>query len=144
MVIPDHHPGYLTWEAYEANIAKLAANKTPPRGQGGGAPREGQALLQGLLRCGKCGRIMQTGYSGLAGNCPRYLCARIQLHYGRDGAHACQSIGGRRLEQTVLAELFAVLAPGGAGRDRQGPCRSRGLLPAPPAGVRTGRGTSAL
>ena len=111
VVIPGHHPGYLTWEAYEANIARLAANKTPPRGQGGGAPREGRALLQGLLRCGRCGRMMQTGYSGPAGNSPRYLCARIQMHYGRDGAHACQSTGGRRLEQTVLAELFAVLAP---------------------------------
>ena len=111
VVIPGHHPGYLTWEAYEANTAQLAANKTPPRGQGGGAPREGRALLQGLLRCGRCGRMMQTGYSGPAGNSPRYLCARIQMHYGRDGAHACQSTGGRRLEQTVLAELFAVLAP---------------------------------
>ena len=109
VVITDHHRGYLTWHDYEANVAKLAANKTPPRGQGGGAPREGQALLQGLLRCGKCGRIMQTGYSGPAGNCPRYLCARAQLHYG--GGRACQSIGGRRLEHTVLGQLFAVLEP---------------------------------
>ena len=72
-------------------------------------PREGTALLQGLLRCGRCGRIMQTGYSGPAGNSPRYVCARAQQLYA--GEHGCQSIGGGRLEKTVLAELFTVLEP---------------------------------
>ena len=31
---------------------------TPPRGKSGGAAREGSALLQGLVRCGRCGRKM--------------------------------------------------------------------------------------
>ncbi|HTR94172.1 MAG TPA: recombinase family protein, partial [Trebonia sp.] len=109
VLITDHHPGYVTWEEYEANAARLRANWRPPRGEGGGAPREGRALLQGLLRCGKCGRIMQTGYSGKDGNSPRYVCARAKQLYG--GERTCQSIGGLRLEQTVLAELFTVLRP---------------------------------
>jgi DNA invertase Pin-like site-specific DNA recombinase len=109
VLIPDHHPGFITWEKYEANTARLRANWRPPRGHGGGAPREGRALLQGLLRCGKCGRIMQTGYSGAAGNSPRYVCARARQLYAAE--RACQSIGGIRLEQTVLAELFTVLEP---------------------------------
>jgi hypothetical protein len=71
--------------------------------------REGRALLQGLLRCGRCGRILQTGYSGTKGNCPRYVCARAKQLYA--GEHVCQSIGGVRLENTVLDEMFAVLAP---------------------------------
>ena len=109
VLIPDHHPGFITWEKYEANTARLRANWRPPRGHGGGPPREGRALLQGLLRCGKCGRIMQTGYSGKGGNSPRYVCARAKQLYG--GERTCQSIGGLRLEHTVLAELFKVLEP---------------------------------
>ena len=109
VLIPDHHPGFISWSVFEANTARLRANWRPPRGHGGGAPREGRALLQGLLRCGRCGRIMQTGYSGPAGNSPRYLCARAQQLYA--GEHGCQSIGGGRLEKTVLAELFTVLEP---------------------------------
>jgi excisionase family DNA binding protein len=109
VLIPDHHPGYITWQAYEANTTRLRANWRPPRGHGGGAPREGAALLQGLLRCGRCGRIMQTGYSGPKGNSPRYVCARARQLYAAE--RACCSIGGGRLEKTILAELFTVLEP---------------------------------
>jgi DNA invertase Pin-like site-specific DNA recombinase/predicted DNA-binding transcriptional regulator AlpA len=109
VLIPDHHSGFITWEKYEANTSRLRANWRPPRGHGGGAPREGAALLQGLLRCGRCGRIMQTGYSGPKGNSPRYVCARAKQLYGTE--RGCCSIGGGRLERTILAELFAVLEP---------------------------------
>ena len=109
VLIPGHHRGYISWEAYEANTARLRANWRPPRGHGGGAPREGTALLQGLLRCGKCGRIMQTGYSGPKGNSPRYVCARAKQLYAAE--RGCCSIGGGRLEKTILAELFTVLEP---------------------------------
>jgi DNA invertase Pin-like site-specific DNA recombinase len=109
VLIPDHHPGFIDWATYEANTTRLRENWRPPRGFGGGAPREGTALLQGRLRCGRCSRLMQTGYSGTNGNCPRYLCARAKQLYGGD--KACQSIGGRRLEQRVLDEIFAVLEP---------------------------------
>jgi DNA invertase Pin-like site-specific DNA recombinase len=109
VLITDHHPGYVSWDTYEATATRLRANWRPPRGEGGGPPREGRALLQGLLRCGRCGRIMQTGYSGTAGNSPRYVCARAKQLYA--GEHVCQSIGGIRLEQVILAELFKVLEP---------------------------------
>jgi DNA invertase Pin-like site-specific DNA recombinase len=107
--IPDHHPGFVSWERYEQIQQQLRSNWLAPRGHGGGPAREGTALLQGRLRCGKCGRIMQTGYSGTKGNCPRYVCARAKQLYGLQ--HGCQSLGGRRLEQRVLAEVFAVLEP---------------------------------
>jgi DNA invertase Pin-like site-specific DNA recombinase len=109
VLITDHHRGYVSWETYEATAARLRANWRPPRGHGGGPPREGRALLQGMLRCGRCGRIMQTGYSGTAGNSPRYVCARAKQLYAAE--HVCQSIGGIRLEQVILAELFKVLGP---------------------------------
>lgn len=109
VLIPDHHPGFISWSQYEANTARLRANWRAPRGHGGGAPREGRALLQGLLQCGKCGRTMQTGYSGPKGNSPRYVCARAQQLYGT--GPGCQSIGGGRLEKTVLEQVFAILEP---------------------------------
>lgn len=109
IVIPDHHPGFITWKRYEQIQDQLRANWRAPRGQGGGAAREGTALLQGLIRCGRCGRMMQIGYSGNKGNCPRYVCGRAQQLYGTE--KACQSLGGRRLEVRVLEQVFQVLEP---------------------------------
>src|SRR6266498_2906567 len=37
--LPDHHPGYVSWEEYLATRERLRAN-TRPRGEGGGAARE--------------------------------------------------------------------------------------------------------
>lgn len=107
--IPEHHEGFITWERYLENRARLRANWHAPRGEAGGALREGSALLQGLLRCGRCSRMMQVSYSGRRGNCPRYACVRANQLHG--SAHACQSLGGRRLEQTVAEAVFAVLQP---------------------------------
>jgi DNA invertase Pin-like site-specific DNA recombinase len=117
VLIPEHHPGFISWETYEANTALLRQNWRAPRGFGGGAVREGTALLQGRIRCGKCGRMMMTGYSGANGNCPRYVCARAKQLYGSE--RGCQSLGGRRLEQRVLDEVFTVLAPAALGATAQ-------------------------
>jgi excisionase family DNA binding protein len=109
VLIPDHHVGFISWTQFETNTLRLRRNWPAPRGHGGGAVREGRALLQGLLRCGRCGRIMQTGYSGTKGDCARYVCGRAKQLYG--GERMCQSIGGGRLEKAVLDKMFAVLEP---------------------------------
>jgi hypothetical protein len=106
VMIPGHHLGYISLETYDANIARLAANSPPPAGGAGGAAREGAAWLQGLLRCGRCGRLMQVNYH--SSGSPAYRCGRANQMYG---AATCQLIGGRRLHETVLAELLAALAP---------------------------------
>jgi DNA invertase Pin-like site-specific DNA recombinase len=109
VLIPDHHPGFVTWERYERTQDQLRANWRGPRGEGGGAVREGTALLQGRVRCGRCGRMMQVGYSGSNGDTPRYICGRNKQLYG--GERGCQSVGGRRIENRVLDEVFAMLEP---------------------------------
>jgi DNA invertase Pin-like site-specific DNA recombinase len=113
VLIRDHHPGYITWDQYEANLKVLAGNRRPAAGQGGGALREGPALLQGLIRCGKCSRVMRVRYSGgtpgRPGSCPRYECVKAKLHFGTE--RACQSAGGRKVEKLVLDQLFQVLEP---------------------------------
>jgi len=106
VMIPGHHPGYISVDTYDANIARLAANSPPPAGGAGGAAREGAAWLQGLLRCGRCGRLMQVNYH--SSGRPAYRCGRANQMYG---ASTCQLTGGRRLHETVLDELLALLAP---------------------------------
>jgi DNA invertase Pin-like site-specific DNA recombinase len=105
--LPDHHPGFISFERYLANQERPRVNWRPPRGEGGGAAREGRALLQGLVRCGRCGRMMQVGYSGPS-LVPRYACSRGSQLYGGE---RCQSVGGRRIEQVVLDALFEALRP---------------------------------
>jgi DNA invertase Pin-like site-specific DNA recombinase len=107
--IEGHHPGYISFERYLANQERLRANWRPPRGEGGGAAREGRALLQGLIRCGRCGRRMQVGYSGKS-LVPNYSCVRANQLYGSE---RCQSVGGRRVEQVVLEAVFEALKPAG-------------------------------
>ena len=58
VVIPDHHPGYITWEQFLTNRRRLAANRTNNEVFAGPA-REGLCLLQGLLFCGICGRRLR-------------------------------------------------------------------------------------
>jgi len=108
--LPEHHPGYVSWDEYLQTRERLRAN-VRPRGEGGGAAREGAALLQGLLRCGRCGRRMQVGYSGTGGKVRRYACVR-----GRDlhaTGEACQSLGGLRLDKAVAAVFLEAVTPAG-------------------------------
>jgi DNA invertase Pin-like site-specific DNA recombinase len=108
--IPDHHPGYVSWGEYLATRERLRANVIR-RGEGGGAAREGTALLQGIVRCGRCGRRMQVAYSGTNGRVPRYACVRA--HHLHGVAHACQSLGGVRLEKAVAAAFLEAITPAG-------------------------------
>ena len=108
--IPDHHPGYVSWDEYLATRERLRTNVIR-RGEGGGAAREGTALLQGLVRCGRCGRRMQVAYSGNNGRVPRYACVRAHHLHGVD--HACQSLGGLRLEKAIAAAFLEAVTPAG-------------------------------
>ena len=106
--ILDHHPGYVTWDQYLATQQRLRANSLSI-GRGGGAAREGSALLQGLVRCGKCGRKMMVHYSGRNGSLHRYSCSRTYLKQGT--RRPCQSIGGRRLDSTVVDAFLQAVNP---------------------------------
>ena len=108
--LPGHHPGYVTWDEYLATRERLRANMTC-RGEGGGVAREGQALLQGLVRCGRCGRRMQIAYSGNGGVSHRYACVRGRDLHGT--GKACQSLGGKRLERAVLGAFLDAVTPAG-------------------------------
>ncbi|HEX3277516.1 MAG TPA: recombinase zinc beta ribbon domain-containing protein, partial [Thermoleophilaceae bacterium] len=106
--LPEHHPGYVSWPEYLQTRARLRAN-VRPRGEGGGAAREGAALLQGLARCGRCGRRMQVSYAGTNGTVRRYACLRGHVLHATD--QTCQSLGGGRLDKAVAAAFLEAVTP---------------------------------
>jgi DNA invertase Pin-like site-specific DNA recombinase len=99
-LIKDAHPGYLCWEDFLENLERLR-NNAQARGitPGGHPAREGPALLQGIVLCGKCGQPMGAHYvRQKAGEVPYYTCHRA--HFNR-GESICQSIPGRVVDQAV-------------------------------------------
>jgi len=110
--LPEHHPGYVSWPEYLQTRERLASN-VRPRGEGGGAAREGAALLQGLARCGRCARRMQVAYSGTNGTVPRYACVRGAVLHGT--GQSCQSLGGGRLDQAVATAFLEAVTPAAIG-----------------------------
>jgi DNA invertase Pin-like site-specific DNA recombinase len=105
VLIRDHLPAYISWERFEANQRRLEANRT--NAEAPGAPRQGAALLRGLLRCGRCGRRMQVRYCG-AKSLPCYACTRNTSDYGDP---LCQSLSGQPIDELVSAQILAALEP---------------------------------
>lgn len=108
VLIPDHHRGYIDWQTYEANQARLAGNTRPGPHTAGGAVREGSALLQGLASCGHCGRKLHTNYRGRTAT-PGYHCSGKVLVEGR-GVY-CLTIGAVQIDAAVAQAFLAALEP---------------------------------
>jgi len=108
--IPGAHPGYITLDQYEANIAKLAANAAAHgRDRAAGPPREGTALLQGIIICGRCGGRMTVRYHTRgSGQVPTYACQRDGIENARP---SCAVIPGHTLDERVGQLLIATLTP---------------------------------
>jgi excisionase family DNA binding protein len=109
VLIPNHHQGFIDWSTYESNRARISANTHPrPHQSGGGAVREGSALLQGLAACGVCGRKLRTHYTGRTAS-PGYHCAGNSIVDGR-GLY-CLSVGAVQIDNAVAQAVLAALAP---------------------------------
>lgn len=112
VLIKDRCPAYITWDQYQANRRRIADNQA--RGGHPGAPREGPALLKGLMVCGRCGCRMLTQYDrtesqpGVPSNRPRYACLRLASEYG---APPCQTVSGKRLDAFVARQVLIALEP---------------------------------
>lgn len=72
--MPNVHEGYVSWEKAEAIRKMVSSNISTSRHHG--APKHGDALLAGLLRCRRCGRKLPLRYSGTKHHIPRYSCTR--------------------------------------------------------------------
>jgi len=109
MVKIDHaHPGYITWERYVQNQDKLRQNMARTGNLSRGAPREGPALLSGLLICGRCGQRMGPGYArGARARFWTYIC-----HGDRDkGQKGCWTVAGARLDAAVEQLFLDTMVP---------------------------------
>jgi len=102
--LPDHTPAYLSWEQYERNQARLAANRA--RAEAIGAVREGTALLAGLVVCARCGRRLQVHYN--RHNHHSYHCMQRRSNYGEP---LCQCISGPCLDAYVSEQVLLALEP---------------------------------
>jgi hypothetical protein len=103
VLIRDHHPGYIRWEEYERNQAMIATNTHCHSGSEPKAGRGGRALLSGILRCHRCGRMLHVNYSGPGGIVIRYECNGLRLNCGEG---RCISFGGLRVDEAVSKVLL--------------------------------------
>src|SRR6202521_5768798 len=107
--LPDHHEGFIDWSTYESNCARIAANTHPrPHQAGGGAVREGTALLQSLAMCGRCARKVRTHYTGLTAS-PGYHCPGKTIANGR-GVY-CLRIGAVQVDEAIERAVLSALKP---------------------------------
>src|SRR6266581_4815361 len=108
--IPGAHPGYITLDQWEANTARLAANAAAHgRDRAAGPPREGPALLQGIIICGRCGGRMTIRYHARGGkDLPAYLCQRDGIDNARP---ICAAIPGHTLDEHAGQLLIDTLTP---------------------------------
>lgn len=98
----DAHPGYIGWEEFMANQARLADNVARHAQGRPGVPRKGGALLQGIAVCGRCGRHMGVRYSGPHGSYPVYHCAADQI------ALAVAAVGQLEAEARALDHQWSL------------------------------------
>jgi len=112
-LLRDVHVGYITWEEYEANLHQLQQNR-PAYGDDRrhGPAREGPALLQGLVICGRCGNRMTLRYYQRKHGIrlyPEYLCQKEQIEQAGD--RLCQQVLGAGLDAAITDLLLAQLTP---------------------------------
>lgn len=105
IVIPDKYPAYISTDIFDKiqdmlkqNYAEYTRNKTR------GIPRQGAALLQGIIFCGVCGHKMVVQYKG--GN--RYLCNYLRVQYR---IPVCQFISADAVDNYVVQAFFEALSP---------------------------------
>ena len=108
VLLPNHHPGFLDWETYLANQERRDSNTHPEPHQGGGALREGAALLQGLAVCGNCGRRLRTHYTGRKAS-PGYHCSGKHIVEGR-GLY-CLNVGAVAIDAAIAAAFVQAVTP---------------------------------
>jgi DNA invertase Pin-like site-specific DNA recombinase/uncharacterized protein YndB with AHSA1/START domain len=110
VLINEHHEGFIDWETYEMNQARIASNTRPGPHQAAGAIREGSALLQGIATCGRCGRRLRIYYQG-KNSTPGYYCSANHLLNGK--AMHCLRVGGVRIDEAVTQAFLDAVVPAG-------------------------------
>jgi len=104
VLLQDRLPAYISWDQYLANQEQLKQNRSLHETRG--APKRGEALLPGLVVCGKCGRHMTTRYK--ADKRPSYYCDE---HWRSALDEPCGRISATTLDNLVAQEVLRALKP---------------------------------
>jgi DNA invertase Pin-like site-specific DNA recombinase len=105
VIVHNRYPSYITWKTFERIQAIVDDNyATYEQNKRRGIPRQGAALLQGLVYCGRCGHKMVVQYKG--GN--QYLCNALRWQ-AQDPV--CQRLRADPVDQPVVGAFFEALAP---------------------------------
>jgi DNA invertase Pin-like site-specific DNA recombinase len=114
VLLGDHHPAYVSWEEFMSNQEKLRSNRPAghtERPDCPGAAREGEALLQGLVLCGRCGLRMYSRYYGGPARVSRsiYECRKAGI---KDGTMSrCWSVSAKAVDEAVANMFLSVIQP---------------------------------
>lgn len=110
-LLPDSHPAYISLEEYEQNQKQLLQNaQTYGEDRRKSPPREGPALLQGIVICGCCGRRMTLRYATRSPGdiYPIYVCQRSAVD---SAERLCQCIPGASIDEAIGELLIASMTP---------------------------------
>lgn len=108
--VHDKFPHYINWETHLQIQAMLSDNQAEySRKRSRGIPRQGTALLQGIVYCSECGHKMAVHFKTSGNNVPgQYVCSHRRQ---RTGGSLCQSISAAAVDKQVVAWFFEALSP---------------------------------
>jgi hypothetical protein len=105
VIVKDRYPAYIQWAEFERIQAMLRDNHAEyARNRTRGVPRDGAALLQGSVWCGRCGHKMTVEYR----SANRYVCNFLQRS---QGGPLCQHLPADPIDARVAAAFFAAVGP---------------------------------
>jgi DNA invertase Pin-like site-specific DNA recombinase len=105
ILLKDKYPAYVGWETFERIQTMLQDNHAEyERKMTRGVPREGRALLAGLLYCGECSHKMEVCYP----EAPRYFCAALKRRFG---GRPCQNIPAGPVDERVAEAFLGAISP---------------------------------
>jgi DNA invertase Pin-like site-specific DNA recombinase len=104
-LLKDKVPAYISWEQYEQNSRRLTANDRGP----GSKKATGRAptLLNGIVRCGRCGQPMAARNARVSAN-PRYACDR---EFQEFGGPRCQSVVAAYPDRLIETLVLKAVEP---------------------------------
>jgi DNA invertase Pin-like site-specific DNA recombinase len=104
VLLKDHLPAYISWEQYLKNREQIKQNRNGP--DLAGMPRQGAALLPGVLVCGNCGRHMQASYN--VNSIAQYACNR---HHIEATEPRCYGLAAKPVDELVSQQVLRALEP---------------------------------
>jgi DNA invertase Pin-like site-specific DNA recombinase len=109
-LIKDAYEGYISWNTYEENLKRLEENaQAYGKDRRKSPPREGIALLQGLVVCGVCGDRMTIRYHQRSKKMiPYYMCQKARVEHGKP---ICQCINGESIDQAISDLMLESMTP---------------------------------